>query len=120
MSEIVAGNSKCEVGNYHFLPVTVPYVLDVDSGRPLPRTGRQTGRLAVMDLMPENYWGGLLTGDLVTIGGWSDPCDCGRHGPYLEPDIRRISDLKGGERSEERRVGKECVSTCRSRWWRDH
>src|SRR3546814_9760763 len=50
-----------------------------------------------LDLMPENYWGGLLTGDLVTIGGWSDPCDCGRHGPYLEPDIRRISDLKGGE-----------------------
>src|SRR3546814_1554209 len=24
--------------------------------------------------------------------------------------------LAGGERSEERRVGKECVSTCRSRW----
>src|SRR3546814_17354243 len=24
------------------------------------------------------------------------------------------------ERSEERRVGKECVSTCRSRWWADH
>src|SRR3546814_16491663 len=23
------------------------------------------------------------------------------------------------ERSEERRVGKECVSTCRSRWWAD-
>src|SRR3546814_13321634 len=25
-----------------------------------------------------------------------------------------------GARSEERRVGKECVSTCRSRWERDH
>src|SRR3546814_14509387 len=25
-----------------------------------------------------------------------------------------------GERSEERRVGKECVSTCRSRWSRNH
>src|SRR3546814_20144994 len=24
------------------------------------------------------------------------------------------------ERSEERRVGKECVSTCRSRWWPYH
>src|SRR3546814_18284699 len=24
------------------------------------------------------------------------------------------------ERSEERRVGTECVSTCRSRWWPDH
>src|SRR3546814_13743837 len=23
-------------------------------------------------------------------------------------------------RSDERRVGKECVSTCRSRWWPDH
>src|SRR3546814_19408763 len=25
-----------------------------------------------------------------------------------------------GDRSEERRVGKECVSTCRSRWSRSH
>src|SRR3546814_12044326 len=25
-----------------------------------------------------------------------------------------------GLRSEERRVGKECVSTCRSRWWPSH
>src|SRR3546814_17253556 len=24
------------------------------------------------------------------------------------------------QRSEERRVGKECVSTCRSRWWPAH
>src|SRR3546814_17475539 len=24
-----------------------------------------------------------------------------------------------GQRSEARRVGKECVSTCRSRWWPD-
>src|SRR3546814_1956479 len=26
----------------------------------------------------------------------------------------------GEERTEERRVGKECVSTCRSRWWPGH
>src|SRR3546814_16980312 len=25
-------------------------------------------------------------------------------------------EFSGGQRSEERRVGKECVSTCRSRW----
>ena len=31
-----------------------------------------------------------------------------RHGAILEPSERR--------RSEERRVGKECVTTCRSRW----
>src|SRR3546814_16464403 len=27
---------------------------------------------------------------------------------------------RGVARSEERRVGKECVSTCRSRWWPEH
>src|SRR3546814_16753472 len=31
----------------------------------------------------------------------------------LAPALRRN---RGGGRSEERRVGKECVSTCRSRW----
>src|SRR3546814_12378533 len=29
-------------------------------------------------------------------------------------------DCKDADRSEERRVGKECVSTCRSRWSPDH
>src|SRR3546814_11604244 len=33
----------------------------------------------------------------------------------LTPDWLR-SDHRHGERSEARRVGKECVSTCRSRW----
>src|SRR3546814_4624058 len=31
-------------------------------------------------------------------------------------DNRPIADAAEAERSEERRVGKECVSTCRSRW----
>src|SRR3546814_6824436 len=30
--------------------------------------------------------------------------------------LHLFGDLADGERSEERRVGKECVSTCRSRW----
>src|SRR3546814_15402334 len=34
---------------------------------------------------------------------------CGRCG-------RRLGVVYSGRRSEERRVGKECVSTCRSRW----
>src|SRR3546814_13437843 len=38
--------------------------------------------------------------------------------------MKRSADLPGGngnlDRSEERRVGKECVSTCRYRWWPDH
>src|SRR3546814_8716096 len=39
-------------------------------------------------------------------------------GPYtVNTDVDDVSwDLSGVYRSEERRVGKECVSTCRSRW----
>ena len=32
------------------------------------------------------------------------------------PMFPEYGDTANGERSEERRVGKECVSTCRSRW----
>src|SRR3546814_16110359 len=42
--------------------------------------------------------------------------------PYGKLVLRRTS-LEGFTetgRSEERRVGKECVSTCRSRWWPYH
>src|SRR3546814_13087045 len=41
--------------------------------------------------------------------------------PRFEPGVRRgrerVFDLRRRARSEERRVGKEGVSTCRSRWW---
>src|SRR3546814_19416112 len=40
------------------------------------------------------------------------------HPQFLAPDVYYISDLPSQlkrSRSEERRVGKECVSTCRSR-----
>src|SRR3546814_12046522 len=40
---------------------------------------------------------------IVLAGGFADP-------DPARPDLR----------SEERRVGKECVSTCRSRWSPDH
>src|SRR3546814_15057053 len=33
---------------------------------------------------------------------------------------QQAAQLEGSKRSEERRVGKECVSTCRSRWPPDH
>src|SRR3546814_12224539 len=43
----------------------------------------------------------------------------GRGGPPRAPesqDIRPATARRCPKRSEERRVGKECVSTCRSRW----
>jgi hypothetical protein len=97
MSELSAACNACVHGNYHFPVISVPFVLDLDTGRPKPREGTQTGRLAVMDLLASTYWGGIISGDLVTVSGWDEPCDCGRSGPYMHPDIRRVADLAGGE-----------------------
>jgi hypothetical protein len=97
MSELMASAPRCPEGHFHFPPVIVPYALDPASGRPLPRSGRQTGRLALMDLLPDSYWGGLVSGDEVTLAGFDEPCACGRRGPYLESGIRRFSEAQGGD-----------------------
>src|SRR3546814_19062347 len=47
----------------------------------------------------------------------------GGRGMKVVPGEESLESLMGqasSERSEERRVGKECVSTCRSRWWPCH
>src|SRR3546814_15844587 len=36
-----------------------------------------------------------------------------------ETGVEPLSTFPFEDRSDERRVGKECVSTCRSRWWLD-
>src|SRR3546814_17295582 len=46
---------------------------------------------------------------LADIGAWLDQSE-----KIFEDAIRIVA------RSEERRVGKECVSTVRSRWWQSH
>src|SRR3546814_5448598 len=46
---------------------------------------------------------------------WLGPETSGVH-----PHTKGARCFAGGPRSEERRVGKECVRTCRSRWSPDH
>src|SRR3546814_11337739 len=42
--------------------------------------------------------------------------------PFVKPPCRgfELARIAVHARSEERRVGKECVSKCRSRWWPKH
>src|SRR3546814_2207717 len=43
---------------------------------------------------------------------------------HAQCDVFKVAEKRHADaflgRSEERRVGKECVSTCRSRWWPYH
>ena len=96
-SVLMAVSMLCEAGHYHFPPVLVPFLLDPDSGATLPRKDNVTGRLAMLDLMPNTYWAGLVTGDEVTWAGFDKPCACGRHGPFIYDRISRYSEKQGGD-----------------------
>jgi hypothetical protein len=99
MSEAASAITRmCPQGHYHLVPNLIPYLLDPDTGALLPRKGRETGRLGIIDLGTRTRWGGFLTGDEVTLN-WGDttPCRCGRKGTYIEGEIRRYSELRGGD-----------------------
>jgi hypothetical protein len=93
MTECLAAAGACQHGFYHVPPYLLPIVLD-DDFLPLPRVGAQTGRYAFFDFLAETEWGGYITEDAVTIH-WSDACACGRQGPRIDRDIKRVSELAG-------------------------
>jgi hypothetical protein len=95
MSECMGGMPMCAHGHYHPFPYTIPILLSPETGQPLPRHRRQTGRFAFFDLLADSYWGGFISGDRVTMV-WDEPCPCGRVGPYLVDDIGRFA-AKPGE-----------------------
>jgi hypothetical protein len=98
MSEMVASTRACPVGHYHIPPWEIPFLLDPASGAQYPRTGTRSGRFACFDLNAETYWGGFVTGDAVTLSwGDTEPCGCGRIGPYVHRGIRRFSEAEGGD-----------------------
>jgi hypothetical protein len=94
-SENIAAQPECSAGFYHFLPFSVPMLMDAD-GKLLPRNGVHKGRLAVFDLLAESFWGGFVSGDEVTLH-MDDDCPCGWKGPRIEKSIRRYSEMEGGD-----------------------
>ena len=96
MTEILARNMSSEYGHYHLAPWIIPFILDPDTKEPLPRTGIQTGRIAFYDLLVDTHWGGFITGDEVTIN-WDDLCPSGRTTVYLQGEIARYGDKRGGD-----------------------
>ena len=93
MSELMGANVRCSCGKFHINPWLIPYVLDVDTLDPLPTKGVVTGRLGGIDLMASSFWSGYISTDLVTLN-YEGGCACGREGPYLEPEIRRVQNVE--------------------------
>jgi hypothetical protein len=90
MSEMTGQFPMCEHEHYHVTPWIIPFLLDSETDKPLPRSGRVTGRFAFYDLQPETRWGGFVTGDEVTLD-WDTPCPCGRTTAYLLGAIQRVN-----------------------------
>src|SRR3546814_17473100 len=82
-------------------------------------TAATMGQVALPELRRYGYSGSLATGCLAAGGTL---------GILIPPSIVLViyailaeqNIIKLFIRPEERRVGKECVSTCRSRWWPFH
>ena len=96
MTETTGYMPSCEFNHYHIYPFLIPFVLDPQNGTPLPRIGSHTGRFAFYDLLTESYWGGFITGDEVTLH-FTDQCNCGRKGPWLDKKIQRYSEKQNGD-----------------------
>lgn len=98
MQELNSGMPKCRKGGrYHVPPWVVPFVLDEAGTTVLPHeTGEVEGRAAFFDLSLDGRWGGVITGDKVTLD--FSPCACGNKGASVADTIVRYADLPGDDK----------------------
>lgn len=98
MQELQSGMPRCREGNrYHIPPWVIPLVLDKTGETVLPHVGTEIeGRAAFVDLSLEGRWGGVITGDKVSID--YSTCSCGACGPSIRDDIMRYADIEGDDK----------------------
>ncbi|PBC48054.1 hypothetical protein CJ179_14385 [Rhodococcus sp. ACS1] len=98
MQELNSGMPKCRAGDrYHVPPWIVPFILDEKGETLLPHeAGEIEGRAAFFDLSLDGRWGGVITGDKISLD--FDPCACGCAGPSIRNNIVRYSDVKDDDK----------------------
>jgi hypothetical protein len=100
MQELNSGMPKCrECGRYHVPPWMVPMVLDKQGDNLLPydlNGGEIEGRAAFFDLSLDGRWGGIITGDRISID--YNPSGCSHKGPSIRNTIARYADLEGDDK----------------------
>ena len=100
MQELNSGMPKCrECGRYHVPPWIIPMILDKDGDTLLPydlNGGEIEGRAAFFDLSLEGRWGGVITGDKISLD--FNPGICSHKGPSIRNNIARFADLEGDDK----------------------
>jgi hypothetical protein len=96
MTELTGSMRLCSEGYFHAQPYVICFLLDPESGKLLPREGTQTGRFAFLDLLIQTFWGGVVTGDKLTID-WDADCTCGRKGHRIHNNVTRYSEQVTGD-----------------------
>ena len=96
MAELTGLAPLCSAGRYHIQPWVIPFILDPETSKLLPRQGVQTGRFAFFDLATNSHWGGLMTGDEITLD-FDAPCECGATTLHFSSQIARLSEKRGGD-----------------------
>jgi hypothetical protein len=95
MQEASTGGRMLEWGRYTFPGWIAPLVLDDTGERLIGRgEGKVTGRMAIFDVSIDGRWGGIVTGDRVTVD--FSPSPAGRVAPGVL-EIARYSELEGGD-----------------------
>lgn len=98
MQELNSGMPRCQKGGrYHVPPWMVPFILNKDGDALLPPSEDEVeGRAAFFDLALDGRWGGVITGDKISLD--LGPCACGNAGPTVRDDITRYADLEGDDK----------------------
>jgi hypothetical protein len=94
-SEIISHMVGCRNGRYHVPPWVVPIVLEKNGEELATESESVTvGRMAFFDIAVTGRWGGVITGDQVTLH--TDQCGCGRRSSSIS-EVGRYADIAAGE-----------------------
>jgi hypothetical protein len=94
MTEQAQVMPRCEKMRYHLPPALVVLLLDQPGEKliaPDPgHGGIVEGRYGFLDLLYEGRWGGLISGDRISVD-FAERCPCGRYGPTILDTIARYA-----------------------------
>ena len=97
MREINATFPLCHAGRYHISPWVIMLPLDTGGEQLLDASDDEIeARAAFFDTSIEGRWGGVISGDRVSVS--FAKCECGHQGPTVGRDITRYADLPGGDK----------------------